>query len=698
MKNSKVRKNSYTIDISNLKKHNTRNNYSKSYKSLKLKPKELFNDNVTPSEYSQLNNSFTKSLNYQNKEIKYKNYLDNDNSQLNNLEGDEINYDIETTNKNNHDTTDSSQSKVENEYKLGNGKINGFNFYEDNLNKNIVQNDYWMEEKNKYIQQLEKKIHSQENSINNLIQYNNIIEEKCPVNKNNLFNFASLENDLNYDFSNKKLVKKLSKEDIITNRLNCKFNNQINLKKEEEKNSQDKYNLLYSKYLQLNNDFKYLNNNKSHYLKEINKFKIKYERLQKGYNILKNKYDSKNNIIDSQRKEIKQLKKKINSNYKIQYIVGGKEEKEIIKNLKQQVEVFRKDLVLSQIMVSSLKSEIEQLTKNNNSDKYNVTFNTNKNRSITPISQSNNTINFKDLYYNRIEESPQHLINSINNKNQLLTKVLEENNHLRNKLKKYDSCSSYEFMIDDFNAKKEEKIYQKVITKYEDKFKYFNDYISKIKTNIQKIYEEIPLIFNKYSDKIENNILSDKFILELYNIKKNYNNIKRVDLYNLDITDDENCINILINLTKILNEELENVKEKISLENKKAPEILNDDIKSNKIELNTNKINYNDLNINKINYNDLNINKISDTHKHTYNMLNKNENEKKYENNILKNNNNSNKITLIHNFKDEIQVSTVHNTNKNNKNGIYNFVYGKNANDKFLENDFKDIINNNVEN
>ena len=681
MKDYKIKKNSFTIDISNLKKEKKRNKYSRSQKCLKLKPKELFNDE-SPFENSQLNNSFSLNSQKEKANVKHKNcYFDKSN--LSCLYDEEINYDIETTNKNIHDTTDSSQTKKEKENNIEKGKINSYNYYNNNLNKTTAQKEYWFEEKNKYIQELEKKIRSQENSINNLIKYKKIIEEKFTPNNENIINFASLENDMNYDYSNKKMVKKLNRDDIIINRYNHKDYNKINLIKEEEKNFQYKYNELYSKYLQLNNDFKYLNNNKSHYLKEINQITIKYEKLQKEYKLLKNKYDEINNIIDIQRKEIKQLKNKETSNYKIQYILGGKEEKEVIKNLKQQAEVLKKDLVLSQAMVNSLKSEIEQLTKNNNVnnntfDSNIITFNNNKNNSTTPIFKSDQTISFKDIYYKNNEESPQNLINSINNKNQLLTKVLEENNNLRNELKKYGSFPSSTFIIDDFNERKDEIIYKNTIKKYEEKFKYFNDYIRKMKINIQKIYDNIPLIFNKYSNKNENNILSDIFIFDLYDLRKSYNNIKKIDLYNLDITDDEKCINILTNIIKLLIEELEKVMKKIKSDTTIIPRYLNENIKFNENELTNNKINYNDLNINRT----VGLNIDAD------NMLNKKENKSKFENNIL-NKDNKKKITFIPNFNDKKDIN---NTNKIEQSGTYNFEYGKNADNKFLENNCKNIL------
>ena len=73
-----------------------------------------------------------------------------------------------------------------------------------------------------------------------------------------------------------------------------------------------------------------------------------------------------------------------------------------------------------------------------------------------------------------------------------------------------------------------------------------------MKINIKTIYEDILKICNKYTIKNENNIFSDKFIFDLYEIRKQYNNIKKIDMYNLDFKDDEKCIILFKNIMKLL--------------------------------------------------------------------------------------------------------------------------------------------------
>ena len=684
------------LDFKNLIKDKKRYKHSKSHNILNIHPKDLIN-NFKYHETLETKNSL--SLSECQTEIINENSKDFfiNNANVKDSYDEEINYNIdEMTNKNDHDTTDSSKIKKGNEIKINNEKINETNFYCEHRHKNFCQKEYWLEEKNRYIQELEKQIQFQQNTINNLLKNKKLFQERIfNINNKNKQNFdenenffVSLENNQNYGYSNRKMLKKLSKEDIKNRTYYNKFNNKTiekisNTLEEKEKNLKDKYNALYSKYLQLNNDFKYLNNNNS--LIEINQIKYKYSKLKQEYKILRNIVEQKNKIIEKQKNEINKIKN--NENCKIQYILGGNEEKEIIKNLKQQVEVFRKDLVLSQAMVNSLKSELEHLNKNNNKnishnlktnlnrsntmDDYIFTFNDNKsiNQSITPVSQSGKIINYNDIIYNN--DNQKNLINSLNNKNKLLAKVLAENNQLRKRLQKFDSFLP-EFEDKTYiDEKLEELNDKKIIKKYEEKFRYFNRYIKKVKAIIAKIFGDIPQIINKFTSKIENKYLSDKCIFDLYRLRKEYNDIKKIDFYNLDITDDENCITIFNNINKILIEELEKMIKDKKVENENNQKYLYN-IKTLKI---------NDLNGNKNSNFDNNINNIIKKEKFPI-----------FDNDILLKNNKDKKKN-ISDLKKEYDKKTI------NQKVKYNFEYGKNTDEsEFLDNNYKTVIsNNNIE-
>ena len=679
-----------------LKNEKNRTTYSSSQKNLKLCPKELMNkfedDPLDMAGFKTSKNCRIKKIIIdRNKKF----YLNN--SPTSELYQEEINYNIDTT-KNNHDTTDSSKVKVKNEVE-NDEATNDFYFYDNN--QTFKQKDYWLEEKNKYIQELEKKIQSQENIISNLYQFKNNLNDKIQnendINGTNTIiinnsNFSSSENDINNNID-KKLYKKLSFKDVKNRTYMHNFNNDIEPDKCNEnkkvyyskgKNQNDKYNILYSKYLQLSNDFKYLSHSNS--LNEMNQIKRNFMKLQQEYSLLKLRIVEKDKIIEKQKKEIEELKKnKDNSNCKIQYILGGEEEKEVIKNLKKQVEVFRKDLVLSQAMVNSLKSEIEQLNKdknnsaininycstnsnsktNNTLDKYLFTFNENTRQSlpITPQSQFAQTINYNEsINFN----NPQSLVNSLKNKDNLLTKILEENNELRKRLKNFDSVLP-EFNV--MNDKKEE-MKLKTFKKFEENFKYFNEYIKRMKVNIQKIYKDIPNIFNKYINKVENRVLSDEFIFNLYELRKEYNNIKQIDLYNLDITDDEKCIKIYKKINKLLSEECEKIMKNRNTEKERNQEYLFDTKNINDL---NNTIQSNILQKNISNSNSL----IDLVRPNKYNS-----------NNDLFSDNIETKMEYDYkNRKTRRSIKMI----PNNK---YNFKYGKNFDDiNYLEKNYETIFN-----
>jgi len=678
-----------------LKKEKKRATYSSSQKNLKLCPKELLNKVEEPFEIA----GFKTSKNCRIKKIIDRNkkfYLNN--SPTSELYQEEINYNIDST-KNNHDTTDSSKVKAKNEV-TNDEIINDYCLY-DNNNKNCKQKDYWLEEKNKYIQELEKKIQSQENIITNLYQFKNTLNDKIQnendINGTNTIiinnsNFSSLENEINNNID-KKLVKKLSYQDVKNRTYMYNFNNEIDYDKSNEnkkmyyskgKNQNDKYNILYSKYLQLSNDFKYLSH--SNALNEMNQLKRNYMKLQQEYNVLKFRIAEKDKIIQKQKNEIEALKNnKDNSNCKIQYILGGEEEKEVIKNLKKQVEVFRKDLVLSQAMVNSLKSEIEQSNKDKNNaaininycstnsnsktnnvlDKYLVTFNdkTLQSLPIVPQSQFGQTINYNESIN---INNPQSLFNSLKNKDNLLTKILEENNELRKRLKNFDS------VLPEFNAMsdKKEEMKLKTFKKFEENFKYFNEYIKRMKINIQKIYKDIPNILNKYTNKFENRVLSDDFIFNLYELRKEYNNINQIDLYNLDITDDEKCIKIYKKINKLLSEECEKIMKNRNAEKERNQEYLFD------------TKNINDLNTtiqsNILQKNISNSNSLIDIPRP--NKFNSN-------NDLLSVNNETKMEYDYKNRKARRSINMI----PNNK---YNFKYGKNFDDiNYLEKNYETIFN-----
>ena len=685
---------SRTIDIINNQNSNRikQNKFSKSQTTSNLHKYELFN-----------------------KKNRLKNYIINNISNSssekeNELYDEEINYNIDST-KNIHDTTNCTNFQKDHK-KDDSNTLN----IEDVSDKHLAQREYWLEEKNSYIQELEKKITKQNNIISGLLNNDNSSNTKMSNYQDKTSNSNSL---LDYNYQIKKIVKNYGKkgqksksflEEFTNNEININetTNNSIKYSnKSKTSNSKnkpkDKYDTLYSKYLNLLNDFKYLNNNNNE--KTVNKMKNKYNSLLEENKNLKSKLKSKNKIIKNQQKEITDIKKWKTKN--------DEEEKDLIKNLREQTETFRKDLVLSQAMVNSLKAEIEDLKKANNSnkiknankknrnnnkddyifDKYNFTFNNNNNQSPHMPSTNNLEKINKTNYFNN-DYLSNDLIISQNNKNKLLAKVLQENNLLRNKLKKFDSFLPNFIDVCDENDI-EEINKENLIKKYEEKFKYFSLYIKKIKMLINEIFRDIPITLNKYLNK--NNSLSEKFILGLYDLRKEYYTIKKIDEFNLDITEDEKCIKIYMNLIKLLNKELElftNNNSNINLNDNAISNIsnlssyhINSSFINNNSRYFENEIkNENDINFinnlnnkKRLNLTDLNIGKIEEEKNKIFN-LNNMENRFKSFNGEINNKVNNRRITYITNYGNK-------NRNKSSINNSYNkeyfFEYGNNTNIKF---------------
>ena len=171
------------------------------------------NQNTIRKKINKFSKSQTTSniLNYElfnkkrpiNKEIN-NNYSNSFSEKGNELYEEEINYNIDST-KNNHDTT-----YFTNHYK--NIKKDDSNFLnnENIMDKKYAQKEYWLEEKNSYIKELEKKIKKQNNIINGLL--NNESSSKITNSQDKVSNSSSY---LDYNLENKNMIRKLSRKGKI---------------------------------------------------------------------------------------------------------------------------------------------------------------------------------------------------------------------------------------------------------------------------------------------------------------------------------------------------------------------------------------------------------------------------------------------------------------------------------------------------
>ena len=432
-----------------------------------------------------------------------------------NLYEEEKNYNIES-----NKTVESKQKNEE--------SISIYNKKSISLNKS--SNSYKFKtidikkKSNTYVRNLENQIKSQKKQLTQLLEYKNICEKR---------------------------IKSLSPEEVLPltiDSLNPNFYTNRSEKKIWNKSKEIKENNNYGKTL----DIESYNN------KEEDIYKTKYINLYRKYTELVK--DNKNyNIYIMKLKNVIE-KQKSENEYLINLLESEKNKNnENINEWKEQAEIFRRDLVLSQAIVNSLKSEIEILNRNktikreisNGDNKTNYFNNMNKN-------ERNDLINENNI-----------LKKSLNDKNMLISNLLEENYKFNDIIKSYgidiNNINNYNTINNVKINKCENNIHlikemKNVISQYENKFGYFNDYINKIKNELNLLNKDINQIIKDNNNEKGNNkqnkfVLSENFYQKINDIKNQMKDIN-IDLYNLDYSNEIKVINIYKKLIGIFNEEL----------------------------------------------------------------------------------------------------------------------------------------------
>ena len=341
--------------------------------------------------------------------------------------------------------------------------------------------------KDNIINDLQKKINLQQEQISQLLEYKSLYENKIKENDSSTQFPLKLEKDgksLNDLLIGKKPNYKNNRNK--TARIN-KTKSDMNIHKSTYSQN-EKYNLLYHKYIKLLQDYKELSNNSTYTTTEYTKMKTQYNEIKEQNSLL-----------------LKQINKKENENEKI-------------KELTQQVQTFREELVLSQALVNSLKAELENMSKNKNN------FNTNE----------------SDFDNEKIKMT-------LKKNNMLLSNILQENNELRKKANNYSTNNNNDFLNNDLLIN-----LQNNLSAYENKFDYFNDYINNIKNKIS-------IIFNDLKNIVNENEKNENFLKDL---KIEINNLNSIDRYNLDSIDDEKCLESYMNLVKFLLNNFKNSNDK----------------------------------------------------------------------------------------------------------------------------------------
>ena len=458
---------------------------------------------------------------------------------------------------------DNESSKNEKEIQNINYESSSKNF--STSNKNIINHDNLMIYKLLYDNETKKS----SNISNENISTNKYSKLSCSYLNKSSSNKSKDKNSKSIISRNiqQKTKTKLSKSinDINDFNEDSNLNNKkriiYNYQMQKHTNDKEKQNnksinskfksQSYSKYQELikkgrNKNFKNFNISLKDYddtssTNDFTKLKHKYLELKNIQDLTLSKLKKEENKNKRQKEDIKLMINNIKKNPKKENDI--EEMKEIIHKLKEENDTFRQELVLSQALINSLKSELK------NNSKLNIIKNYNNNNN-DDISISDKTSNFElnkkqNNNINELINKINNLNNAINKKNQILDSVLIENKKLRHKLiyqesiNLIDKYSQYrKSNIDDFNNlilnenffKDLEKVKEeidKIRQNNNNKERIIENYISLIKL-ISNEFDKILLYNNnfwkeKYLNKniyIDNNDINNK------NLEINFNKVK----------------------------------------------------------------------------------------------------------------------------------------------------------------------------
>ena len=508
--------------------------------------------------------------------------------------------------KRNHQTKNKSTSNLitNNEF---NQRLNN-DLYDENSEyqplstfKNSREKNVYSKET--YIEKLESKIRQQAKNISDLNKYKYLCEKRIrQLNPNEILPLTidSLNDE---NINNNSSINKLNDYNEIKKNTNDTSNNEI-----LASNSNDKYKTLKEKYKRIKEENKKII--------EVLKDQTKACEMQKNIiKVLQQAID--NDIIKNA-----DLKKYITIDNIVDFT-----------QLKIESEQYRKELVLSQALVNSLRSEIEQLNKEKEEGKNNFDgINNNiegigKNIDYTKFNNNNININDneenenqKNKYYHEIDndnnQNENNLLMSenislkttLNNQAQLIKELMDENSSLKKLVDeatiKLNDCinnkNENKVNNDNLNYELNSKINE--IKQYEDKFTYFNDYISTIKSIFNNFQESLPkfiAIYNKMANEDLNSLLSNTFSQSIIQLNNRINQLNKIEKFNLETNIETDLTNIIVDLLQIINNEFIFIYEKVFQTNSYYKES-NKKIEELQLQIKDNE-NINENNLKKIN-------------------------------------------------------------------------------------------------
>ena len=453
----------------------------------------------------------------------------------------------------------------------------------ESTSKNITESQRYNSKGNNqtYIEQLESKIQVQAKRLSELTKYKFLCEKRIrQLNPNE--DFPVTEETISRDVSNRIQNSQRDKYDILSEKY-------IKLLKE------------HNELIKRNNSSKNFNhddNNSNVNIESYNKLKEKFNSLQKENEKIIELLKEETFATQEQKNIINLFEKAINNDFIKNGIINQYITPENIidfTKLKNESENYRKELVLSQALVNSLKSEIEQLNKEKNDNeinkksiginsepldnynknifnKYNEENNNTESLNYNEESVENENNNNNNIQNNLYLSENLSLKSTLNNQAQIISNLMNENLNLKQIVEEANSKLNEGLNINNDarermkNLEKKLNIKGNELSQYEEKFSFFNDYISNLKSSLMKlqdlIYKYIN-VYNKMGNEDLNSLLTKSFsegILKLQNKISQMNNVQK---YNLDSESDIKIHELIADLLKVINNEFVIIYEKI---------------------------------------------------------------------------------------------------------------------------------------
>ena len=348
---------------------------------------------------------------------------------------------------------------------------------------------------------------------------------------------------------NKKSIKLISKD--------CKREEMHN---EMNNNSLIKNQISYEKIDQENNEGSLYQNDEE---KEENNYELlitKYNELEEENKNLNEELKKNELIIEEQDRVISLLRSSIeNDFFKNNDIIKYITTENIVDfiQLKNENEQYKKELVLSQALVNSLQAENLRLNQNKEENK----------------EENSDLINIETDDFLSNSENKLNEFNSENSKENE-TKILYDDNNILN------------FQLQEKNE---------IIMKYEEKLTFFNGYISDIKSSFNKARSYIINSINSYNkiaNEDLNSLLSNSFSQNMMKLSMQISNMDEIEQYNLETRPELDLHNIFYELLSSISDEFIILYEKVFQTNNYYKEANN---KANVLEQQLRELNMNNL-------------------------------------------------------------------------------------------------------